>query len=323
MEEITDIANNSIDGRDKIIAGIAVDALRDFLVDYIASKPDEHRPWYCVGRELRDSPNFVSMDGELIGELEVHRLWVEWVTLHEYLNIYHDALKSMQDIGSLIAIDTRYVGEAAANAARPELVRMVFRFMNSYLRAAIEDGNVAAPCNVLHQYRMLIEELLRLGQGELACEGVAFLKYYGHLAFEEDLAFVTETVAYDIATLCQFAHDNRLTGEQRILRQLLDLDRECPLPGRHQQRGLRGVRKAQAKLAAYYISVGDEGKARLIADDMRDSPIELLRSIRDELNCVKSAQFWEVVDRGRNFEYLPANERAQLGRLFGWLAVVA
>lgn len=323
LEEITDIANNSIDGRDKIIAGDAVNALRDFLVDYIASKPQENRRWYRIGQELRDNPNFVAMDDELIEELEAHRLWVEWVTLHEYLNIYHDALKSMPDIGSLIAIDTRYIGEAAANSGRAELVRMVFRFMNSYLRSAIEDGNVRAPCNVLHQYRMLIEELLRLDQGDLACEGVGFLKYYGHLAFEEDLAFVTETVAYDIATLCQFAHEYRLAGEQRILRQLLDLDRECPTRGYHQQRGLRGVRKAQAKLAAYYISVGDEANARLIADDMRESPVELLRSIHDELNRVESAHFWEVVDRGRNFEYLPENERERLGTLFGWLAVAS
>lgn len=105
---------------------------------------------------------------------------------------------------------------------------MVFRFMNSYLRSAINHRSVRTAYNVLHQYRMLIESLLRLDQGEVAREGVDFLKYYGHIAYKEDLPFITETVAYDLASLC--------------------------------------------KLAVYYISVGEETKARIISDDMRNEP---------------------------------------------------
>jgi hypothetical protein len=58
MEEITDIANNSIEGRDKIIAGRAIDALCEFAVDYIATKPQDDRPWYRIGRELARDPGF-------------------------------------------------------------------------------------------------------------------------------------------------------------------------------------------------------------------------------------------------------------------------
>jgi hypothetical protein len=318
MEEIADIANNSIDGRDKIVAGHAVDALRDFLIDYVVTKPDEDRAWFRIGRELRDNPNFVAMDDEAMRELEDCRLWVEWKTLRQYLGVYNDALQSMQEINSLVAIDTRYIGEAAAGRGQPELIRMVFRFMNSYLRSAINRGSVRTAYNVLHQYRMLLEELLRLGHGKLACEGVAFIKYYGQIAFDEDLIFVTETVAYDIAELCRFAHRNGIAEEERILRQLLDVDAEGPTHGHRQERGLRAVRKAQTKLAAYYLSVGDEAKARMIADDMRDEPIELHRAIRNDLAKAESPHFWEIVDRGRNFEYLPEAERVQLNVFLGW-----
>lgn len=319
MEEIADIANNSIDGRDKIVAGRAVDALRDFLLDYLAMKPDDDRPWYRIGGELRDNPNFVAMDETLVAELEKQRLWVEWKTLRQFLGIYNEALESMQEINSLVAIDTRYIGEAAAREGRDELVRMVFRFMNSYLRSAINEGSVITAYNVLHQYRMLLEGVLRLGGGELACEGVAFLKYYGHMAHKKQLYFVTETAGHDIAALCRFAHEHGLAAEERILRQFLDLNDEGPTRGYREERGLRGMRKAQAKLAVYYILADEEGKARLIADDMRAEPPEVLASVHEDLARTSTPHFWEIVDRGRNFEYLPANERALLPVFFGWL----
>ncbi len=320
MEEITDIANNSIDGRDKIVAGHAVDALRDFLIDYIEKKPQEDRPWYDIGRQLRENPNFVAMDKDLMRELEERRLWVEWKTLRQYLGVYNEALESMQEINSVVTIDTRYIGETAAAKGEAELVRMVFRFMNSYLRSAINHGSVRTAYNVLHQYRMMLENLLQLGHDGLACEGVAFIKYYGHVAFEADLDFVTETAAHDIAELCQFSHRHGSAAEPRILRQLLDLDAEEPTRGYNQLRGLKGVRKAQAKLAVYYISVGAEANAYMIAADMRDDSPELRQSIRDDLARAESPHFWEIVDRGTNFEYLPENERVQLDVFFSWLA---
>lgn len=320
MEEITDIANNSIDGRDKIVAGHAVDALRDFLIDYIEKKPQEDRPWYDIGRQLRENPNFVAMDKDLMRELEERRLWVEWKTLRQYLGVYNEALESMQEINSVITIDTRYIGETAAAKGEAELVRMVFRFMNSYLRSAINHGSVRTAYNVLHQYRMMLENLLHLGHDDLACEGVSFIKYYGHVAFEADLDFVTETAAHDIAELCQFSHRHGSAAEPRILRQLLDLDAEEPTRGYNQLRGLKGVRKAQAKLAVYYISVGAEANAYMIAADMRDDSPELRQSIRDDLARAESPHFWEIVDRGTNFEYLPENQRVQLDVFFSWLA---
>jgi hypothetical protein len=319
MEEIADIANNSIDGRDKIVAGRAVDALRDFLLDYLVTKPADDRPWYRIGQELRRNPNFVAMDGVLVAELERQQLWVEWKTLRQYLGIYNEALESMQEINSLVAINTRYIGEAAAREGHAELVLMVFRFMNSYLRSAINDGSVIIAYNVLQQYRMLLEGVLRTGASEAVFEGVAFLKYYGHIAFKNKLYFVTETVGHDIAALCRFAHEHGLPAEERILRQFLDLDDAGPTRGYREERGLRGVRKAQAKLAVYYISTGEEAKARAIADDMRAEPPELLASVHEDLARTSSPHFWEIVDRGRNFEYLPVHERALLPVLFGWL----
>jgi hypothetical protein len=90
-----------------------------------------------------------------------------------------------------------------------------------------------------------------------------------------------------------------------------------------QESALLGVRKAQVKLAAYYLMRGMEDKARRISLDMDHEPPERLLSIRRALESVTSKDFWEIIDRGRNFEYMPAAQRACLATFFGWLNVAS
>jgi hypothetical protein len=147
------------------------------------------------------------------------------------------------------------------------------------------------------------------------------MSYYGHVSFDMKLPFVTETVAYDVSALCQAAHDQHSPCEDAMLSQFLELDR--PLRTMSQESALLGVRKAQVKLAAYYLSHGQEDKARAIAKDMEQEPRERLLAIRKALENVTSKDFWEIIDRGRNFEYMPPAQRSTLPRFFGWLELEA
>jgi hypothetical protein len=106
-----------------------------------------------------------------------------------------------------------------------------------------------------------------------------------------------------------------------MLSQFLELDR--PLRTSAQESALLGVRKAQVKLAAYYLMKGFEDKARLISRDMEREPPARLLSIRQALEAVTSKDFWEIIDRGRNFEYMPPPQRACLTTFFGWLKIGA
>jgi hypothetical protein len=317
MEELTDITNNSISGKDKIIASGAVDALKDFALAYLAHKHQAAPIWFEIGGAIRENPDFVAMDPESLSDLEARKTWVEWKVMRQYLGIYNEALASMRDINYLVAIDTRYIGEAAIAAKDPELVELVLRFMNSYLRSAINARDVRTAYNVLNQYRLLIEALIRAGQHQHALEGVRHMSYYGHVSFDMKLTFVTETVAYDISALVQSAHESALPAEEAMLSRFLELDR--PLRVSSQESALLGVRKAQVKLAAYYLTQGEERKARVIAEDMAKEPRERLLSIRRALEAVTTKDFWEIIDRGRNFEYMPPAQRAMLTTFFAWL----
>jgi hypothetical protein len=317
MEELTDITSNSISGKDKIIASGAVDALKDFALEYLKHKHKAPASWFLIGPGIRENPDFVAMDPESLVDLEQRRTWVEWKVMRQYLGIYNEALASMRDINYLIAIDTRYIGEAAAAADDEQLVQLVFRFMNSYLRATLNARDVRTAYNILNQYRLLNEAMLRQGRAKAAVQGVRHMAYYGHVSFDMKLTFVTETVAYDLSSLCQTANELQLPEEDEMLQQFLELDR--PLRVSSQETALLGVRKAQVKLAAYYLSQGVVEKARLISRDMQNEPHERLQSIRRALESVTSKDFWEIIDRGRNFEYMPPGQRARLAEFFSWL----
>jgi hypothetical protein len=318
LEELTDIANNSISGKDKIIASAAVDALKDLAVEYLKVKPDASEAWFGIGPQIRENPDFVAMDSESLADLELRHTWVEWKVMRQYLSIYNEALNSMRDITYVIAIDTRYIGEAATRAKDAELVDLVFRFMNSYMRSALNARDVRTAYNVLNQYRKLGESMVQEGNAKAAAEAARHMKYYGLLSFDMELSFVTETVAYDLSALAQLANELSSPAEQAILGEFLELDR--PPFVRGNDKALMGVRKAQVKLAAYYLSTGQEERARAIAEDMRAEPEERLRKIRWQLENVENKDFWEIIDRGRNFEYMPPAQREQLATFFSWLS---
>jgi hypothetical protein len=320
MEELTDISSNSISGKDKIIASRAVDALKDFTCAYVKLKHKATDRWFELGASIYQNPDFVAMEPESRLDLVERRTWVEWKVMRQYLGIYNEALSLMPDINYLIAIDTRYLGEAAARADDEQLIELVFRYMNSYLRSTLNAKSVRTAYNVLNQYRQLVESMMRLGHGKAAAAAVEHMKYYAHVSYNMSLSFVTETVAYDVSALCEVAHELGLEQEDEILDCFLELDR--PSTRQAQEVALMGVRKAQTKLAAYYLLAGDREKARRIYLDMKDDPRERLESIRDELERVETKDFWEIIDRGRNFEYMPPQQKAAMHRFFDWFSGV-
>jgi hypothetical protein len=319
LEELTDITSNSISGKDKIIASRAVDAIKDFVVRYLDVKGRAHPAWFQIGQGIRGNPDFVAMDPESLRDLEADHTWLEWKALRQYLGIYAEAQADMPDINYLIAIDTRYVGEEALARGDRAVVELAFRFMNSYLRAALNARAVRTAYNVLNQYRKLVECMVRAGVDEVALEGVRHMIYYGRTSYDMQLGFVTETVAYDVGALCELSHalEPESDLDDKMLALFLELDQ--PLRVKRQEAGLQGIRKAQLKLACYYLSVGAEAEAKRIALDMAGEDPARLASIREQLERVESKEFWEIIDRGRNFEYMPPRQKDQLGRFFALL----
>jgi hypothetical protein len=317
LEELTDITSNSISGKDKIIASRAVDAIKDFIIGYLEVKGRAETSWFQIGAGIRENPDFVAMDPESLRDLETNKTWLEWKALRQYLGIYAEAQSDMPDINYLIAIDTRYVAEAALAKQDNEVLELAFRFFNSYLRAALNARAVRTAYNVLNQYRLMVESMIRGNADAFALEGVRHMIYYGRTSYDMQLGFVTETVAYDVSALCEFAHAQGKGLDAKMLELFLDLDQ--PLRMKKQEAGLQGIRKAQMKLACYYLAVGAQDRARQIAADMAGEDRDRLSAAREHLQKVETKEFWEIIDRGRNFEYMPPRVKDQLDKFFAML----
>ncbi len=202
-----------------------------------------------------------------------------------------------------------------------KLFQLLVKFFNTYLRATVNARDVRTAYNVLHQYRLLAERALQHDDGAVSVEIARYFKYYGIVGFNAKLPFVLETVAYDLCALNELAFDEKSKGSRELLKIFLQVDKESE--SAVQEVSLRGVRKAQVKLATYYLLHDDEELAKEIFRDMERERRDRLASIRDELLGVRSAEFWEISDRGVNFDYVSSERKTKLLEFFSWFEDLA
>jgi hypothetical protein len=316
IEQLADISINAVSQKDKAMAVGAIDAIKDLGITYLEQKKNIAPAWFGISPPLKDNTDFVALAAESIEEISEKKTWLEWKVLRQFQLIYNEALGEMPDINHLISINTRYLGQAALYADDAEALNLAVKFFNTYMRSTLNTSRVRTAYNVLNQYRQLAEAALANGRHQLTGEIAFYLRYYGQIAHGKDLGFVTETVAYDLATLCERALIAQGPSHDVVLKHLLELDK--PADTAAQETMLRGVRKAQSKLATFYLVSGHPEHARRIYADMKEEKAERLRSIRDELLAIEAKDFWEVIDRGTNFDYLDAARKTQLKVFFGW-----
>ncbi|HJL18594.1 MAG TPA: DUF2254 family protein [Sandaracinaceae bacterium LLY-WYZ-13_1] len=316
IEQLADVALNAMEHKDKGVSMASADALRSLILDYQKLRPALRDEWYAVEGDLAVNPDFVSMAPGVLESVSDRRIWLEMKVLRQYQTLYNEALNRMRDMNYLIAINTRLIAEAGLEKGNRELFDLAVKFFNTYLRATVNAKDVRTAYNVLNQYRLLAEHVLDHDDGRQAVEIARYFKYYGGVSFNAKLPFILETVAYDLCTLNELAYDEDSPSARELLRIFLQVDRESE--SEVQETSLRGVRKAQVKLATFYLLKGDEELAREVFQDMSSERPERLASIRNELLAIRSSEFWEISDRGVNFDYLPPKRKRRMLEFFGW-----
>lgn len=316
IEQLADVALNAMEHKDKGVSMASADALRSLLLDYQGLRERLPTDWFALEGDLAHNPDFVSMAPTVLASMSERRIWLEMKVLRQYQTLYNEALNRMRDMNYLIAINTRSIAERALELGNTELFELTVKFFNTYLRATINAKDVRTAYNVLNQYRLLAERALSHDEGRHAVEIARYFKYYGGLSFTAQLPFILETVAYDLCTLNELAYQQGSPASRKLLEIFLQVDRESESDV--QETSLRGVRKAQVKLATFYLLEGDERLAREVFRDMAGERPERLASIRSELISIRSSDFWEISDRGVNFDYLPPRRKRRMLQFFEW-----
>ena len=325
IENLANIGLNATQQRDKNIASLAADALCDMGIRYGKGKNQLEPGWFELSNWTRQTPDFVSLSNESIGDLKERKNWVEWKILRQYQMLFNEGLGRMKDLCYLIAINTRRLGVGAARRGDLHTLDLSIKFFNTYLRATINAKDIRTAYNILHQYRQLAEDILRVSITvkdsadrsaieARACEIAGFMRYYGGIAFQSGLTFITEVVAHDIGALCDTAYRCNAGVHEVLLDTFLRVDDAAE--STEQENTLRGVRRAQVKLATSYLLYADYKFADKIRFDMIDEPKRRLQSIWQELLALDNREFWEVNDRGSNFDYLSPRQKTKLPEFF-------
>jgi hypothetical protein len=319
LEHLTDIAVNTVAQKDKIIASGAVTALREFAVRYLKAKKALPAEWYTLGPRVIGNPDFIALAPDSLAALAERKVWVEWKVLRHFRSVFTEALEHLPELGHVVAIETRYIAEEALRHDEREVLVIAIRFFNTYVRTSINQKDVRACYNIFHQYRLLAEHMMRKGHADLVLEIGRCIAYYSQTARRADLGFITETAAHDLAVLCERAFEREVPCHDGLLGIFLEVDKEAE--SREEEQALRGVRKAQIKLATFYLARGARKHAERISADMRAEKPERLNSIRTEFLAVTEREFWEVTDRGVNFDYLDDVRKEKLDEFFALVAL--
>jgi hypothetical protein len=312
-EQITDIALNSILQKDRGLAMGSTLVLRSMVIDTLDLKQKMPQSWYEISEHQRRNSDFVTLSEQGIQDLTVDNIWLEFKIFKQFNLIFAQSLNNLRDLNNLIAMCFRDIGISSDLAGDEGVRTLTVNFFNTIMRSTLNGKDVRTGYNVLHQYRQFCSHLIQVGNQELVLSIFKYLKYYGLLFDSRGMGFILETVAYDLYRLTREASDKKLPNEQQLLEEFLEVDRPPDLGSSDSH--LRGVRKAQAMLAAYYIKRDKISNVRQIALDMSIEPSDRLASIRDEiLNAQRT--FWEITDRGVNFDYVEEELREPLKSFF-------
>jgi hypothetical protein len=315
VEQIADMALNSINSRDRGLAMDAVMAARGVVFDYLEHKPKLPQSWFVILPEERaGNPDYVTLSNEGVEDLRTERVWVEHKVMKQLHLVFAEALNNLPDLNNLIALFLKDVAVEALKREDHAAHRLALRFFNTSLRSAFAQRDVRTAYNILHQYRAVVESMISANKWALIEPVFGYFKYYGLLFESGGLGFILETVAYDVYQLLRIAIDQNLPNVEALLGVFLEVDRQ-PETGSSDVH-LRGVRKAQSMLAAYCLFKGRTELVRRIAADMQAEPRERLLSIRSEI-LAADRTFWEITDRGVNFDFLEPELRPYLDRFFG------
>lgn len=308
VERIADNCMAAVTQSDRNLALHSVRTLETTVTNYLEIKPRLPPGWSDV-----DWSVFGTLAREFVDEIVEHGTWIEAKTLMECERVMRRALAEMGEVVSQVASSTRNIGLAAIACNDHHVVDFAVRFFNTYVRHGLNARNVRAVYNILYEYRQLAVEVFRWNP-TAGGRVVEHLVYYGRTANDLGLPFVTVTCAHDVRVICQEIYGDDDVAVDELLALFLTLDQ--PSEHKSEEVALVGVRKAQSILGGFFLQQGADELADRIRHDMRHENADRLAAIRNEILAVTERKFWEITDRGHNFDYVGDELRPYVEEFF-------
>ena len=311
IEQLSDTALNSTSQEDRNMSLIAVNRLRDLLIYYQSIKPSLPPIWFKVS-----SDHFINISEEFYNEILERKIWLDSMIFMNMEGIFKTSFRTMADTTNAVAYNTRKIGVAALENKQDEGVHLTIEYFNTFLRLALNEKNQRIIFNLFYQYRLVAEALFDHHKEDLAGKIVFYFKYYGKIAYDSGIWFILMISAYDIGFLLKKAFIGKVKNFGDLLKVFLSFD--DVFGNQSHPIAKAGIRKAQLIFAAYLFS--HKAAPSIIQNvvqvfEKQETYLSMV-GFKDQLLGVKNKKFWEVTDRGINFEYMNEEQKKSLQEFF-------
>jgi hypothetical protein len=310
VEHIVNIAVRSVDRVDRNTAIECVHTLEEVARHYWTVKASLPPAWFAA-----EANNFLGFSSQYMADLSANHTWVEMKIFSQMRQLQSAALPRMHDVVYTLARALRRLGLTEAASEDAALREMIVEYFNTFVRRAITVKDSRSVFSVFDQYRTYAETRA-VAFPELTQEIAYYFQYYGQLARENGLTFVVEVVAHDLGALVQHAWETGAPCRQKLLERFMLYDTVAAVP-------LAGVKKAQAKLASYFLLAGEAEPAEVIGRTFNGLAPAFIHAVADDMLHVRRERYWEVNERRINLDYVPDPQREKLREFFESLGYVA
>ena len=141
-----------------------------------------------------------------------------------------------------------------------------------------------------------------------------YFKEYGHVGHQRGFSFLLETASFDLMTLI----GQTVSTAPALAEPLIDVASSFELgqPSGTEKTSTSGLVRIKIQLACLLMARGFDDLAMLLIDCLTNEDDSLLTAIRNELIAESRPDYWELIDRGISFLYLPSEQRPMLEPLF-------
>lgn len=308
IAQMGDIARTAVNLSDGAVARHSVWVLYWSIAQYLEQKDRLPPVWYAV-----EEHQFRGRHELVVQEIAETMTWVERRMLDELREVFFATLNKLHDVNNTVALVLRLLGEKAVERNDVGLVSAVAKFFNTFLRAAINQGDVRAGYHVLYQYRLLADTAMDT-QPDLTLEIADRLSYYGDAAASGPLLWMSAAAAYDLRILAEsaFSRDAAPQVICAIVGDLLDTVHRGEVKG---SPAMPQLYKMALALGAYFLAHGAVEHARLLTSQLDRVPRPILEHGCTELMAIEDPVFWELTDRVVNFDFVEADVRKHLPAL--------
>ena len=304
IEQISDISKQALKNYETTLTLEAVKKLGDITCMYLEGKSNFHQNWFFIDEEM-----FPEHSLQRIATINQRHYWLESKMFMQFQMIFTLSVNHMKESANAVAIQIRRIGEKALKVNDQNMVKYSIRQLNTLLKIGVQAKDQYSVYNLLYQYTLFAQQLL-VNDAKYIKKISKYYLYYGLMAQKIGMYFVLKTVFYDLSILLrQLYKDNPKIGE-KVLDELLQADKMVSKVA--EEFLIVDLKKTLVFIALGLHQESEKKSYNLLINYLKSQDKAIMQKVVREMNKKVAKEFWEITDRGNNFNYVAKEDREDL-----------